>query len=236
MTDTASLLLDDLARRCAEETDKFNRRQSSDPQFCFELLRRALAEGHSDALTRIYQIYERQVIGWVYSHSRFEQTGENADFFAHAALRKFYFALRGAKFARFPSLPQVLAYLKLCVHTEVMQYLRDHRLLSDRPLDSAEGVEQTPDLDTPVLLADIWARIRLVLTDERDRQLARYAFFQDLKPRQIVAATTVWRDEREVTLALYRIRRVLRNDPELRRLLGSADASAAAERGGPANL
>src|SRR5262245_21445236 len=116
MSLAASLSVERLAQRCVEETEKFNRRQSNDPQFCFELLRRALAEGVAEALTYAYRIYERQSLKWVYNHSGFAETGESADYFARSALSAFYFALRGPKFARFPSLQQVLAYLKLCVH------------------------------------------------------------------------------------------------------------------------
>ncbi len=217
----AHLSVDALAQRCAEETDKFNHRQPNDAQYCFELMRRALAEGSADAFTLIYQVYERQVLSWVYSHSRFAQTGEDADYFAGAALRTFYFALRGPKFDKFPSLPQVLSYLKLCVHTAIAQYIRDQQPTATTPIDEVGEIAHTPDLGTRADAADLWAYICRLLPDERDRLLARYAFMQDLKPRQIVAANpTQWRDEREVSVALYRIRRMLRGDPELLRRAG----------------
>ncbi len=217
----ASLSVDALAQRCAEETDKFNHRLPHDAQFCFELLHRALGEGSSEAFTRVYQIYERQVLGWVYSHSRFAQTGEDADFFAGAALRTFYFALRGPKFDKFPSLPQVLAYLKLCVHTAIAQYIRDQQPTQTTPIDAVGDLAHTPDLGTRADAADLWAYICQLLPDERDRELARYVFMQDLKPRQIVSSyPTQWRDEREVSVALYRIRRILRADPELSSRVG----------------
>jgi hypothetical protein len=218
---SADLSTDDLAHRCLEETEKFNRRQESDDQFCFELWRRAFADNKSDAFTYLFQIYTRSVTSWVYNHSRFEQTGEEADFFALAALRKFYFALRGEKFKRFAGLPQILSYLKCCVHTEIMQYLRDQRPIEHKPLDVASGVAVIPDLDTNTNLREIWACIEQLLLDERDRFLAHLVFVQDLKPRQIITAHPgVWQHEREVTLAIYRIRRILRNDRRLRRLLG----------------
>src|SRR5215212_9885033 len=97
----ANLALDELAQRCTEETQKFTHRLSNDPQYCFELLSRALLGGLSEAFTHIYRIYENQVVSWVYNHSRFEDTGEEADYFAGAALSNFYFALRGRKFAQF---------------------------------------------------------------------------------------------------------------------------------------
>lgn len=217
----SSLSVDALAQRCAEETDKFNHRQPSDAQFCFELLRRALGEASSEAFTRVYQIYERQVLAWVYSHSRFGQTGEDAEFFAGTALRTFYFALRGPKFDKFPSLPQVLAYLKLCVHTAIAQYIRDQQPAPTTPIDDVGELAHTPDLGTRADAADLWLHICQLLPEERDRSLARYAFMHDLKPRQIVSAyPSEWRDEREVSVALYRIRRTLRNDPELGRRVG----------------
>ena len=209
---------DDLAQRCAEETEKFNSRQENNPEFCFELMRRALADQSDDAFTRIYQIYERQVLNWVYSHTRFTQTGESADFFASSAIRTFYFALRGEKFERFPSLPQVLSYLKMCVHTAIAQYLRDQQPTALTPLDSVSEVSHTINLDSGIDAAELWAYICRLLPDDRDRLLARCVFLLDLKPRQIVAEhPSQWRNEREVSVALYRIRRVLRNDQELQR-------------------
>jgi hypothetical protein len=219
----AALPVEQLAQRCIEETEKFNRHQSNDPQFCFELLRRALTDGVAEAFTYVYQIYERQVLSWVYNHSGFAQTGESADYFARSALSAFYFALRGTKFAHFPSLQQALAYLKLCVHTTIAQYLRDQRSAAVS-IETTGPIAETPDLGTRAEAAELWAYICGLLPDERDRLLARYAFVLDLKPRQIVELYPAhWADEREVTVALYRIRRLLRADAELRQRMGLGD-------------
>ncbi|MBA3943862.1 MAG: hypothetical protein H0X37_04790 [Herpetosiphonaceae bacterium] len=213
---TASLSIDGLAQRCAEETKKWNDRQGSDPQFCFELLRRALAKGMAEAFTHVYQIYEPQVIRWVQGHSRFALTGENADFFAGAALRTFYFAMQGPKFARFAGVPQVLAYLKMCVHTAIMQYLRDQHPVDVTPLEDVHELGETPDLLARTDAAELWAHICHLLPDPHDRNLARCIFLLDLKPRQIVSAYPLqWSNEREVTVATYRIRHLLRNNAEL---------------------
>src|SRR5688500_2753814 len=119
---TPGLSVAELARRCAEETDKFARRLANDPLFCFELMRRALAEQSDEAFTHIYQVYERMVTSWVYNHSRFTLTGESAEYFVSGAFRAFHSALQGSKFERFPSLAAVLSYLKTCVHTSIAQY------------------------------------------------------------------------------------------------------------------
>src|SRR3712207_1478392 len=126
MNRLATVSLDELVARCAHETDQFNRHQPSDPRYAFELLRRALADDCAEAFTHVYQLYQRQVTHWVYNHPRFEQTGESAEYFAAQAWSAFYVALRGAKFAPFTALPPLLRYLKLCVHTAIAQYLRQH--------------------------------------------------------------------------------------------------------------
>ena len=216
-----SVSLDDLTQRCAAETEKFSRREPSDARFCFELLRRALADGLSDAFTRVYQIYERQALVWVHSHSGFARSGESADYFVSTAWSTFYFALRGPKFASFPSLPQVLAYLKLCVHTAIAQYLRDQEPIPTMPIELAPSAGHLPDLGTRIAASELWRQVERVLADPRDRLLARCAFVEDLKPRQIIKAYPArWKDEREISVELYRIRRLLRNDPDLRRLFG----------------
>lgn len=221
MNHVAEASVEELAARCAQETDLFNRRQPSDPQWCFELLRRALADGSGDAFTLVYQIYERQATHWVYNHPKFEQTGESAEYFASQALRSFYFALRGPKFERFPSLPQILSYLKLCVHTAIAQYVRDQQPQITTPLGEGQALFYQPDLDTRAAAAELWQHICSLLPDERDQLLARLAFVQGLKPREIVVVFHQhWRDERAVSVALYRIRRTLRNDEELQRRVG----------------
>jgi hypothetical protein len=58
-------------------------------------------------------------MSWGRHHPRFARTGESAEYFANEAVRALYFALRGSKFDRFPTLAAVLVYLKACVHTAI---------------------------------------------------------------------------------------------------------------------
>lgn len=217
----ANLPLDQLADACAEQTRQFNRREPSTTIFCFELLRRALAEGLPEAFTRVHRIYARQIVKWVYQHASFEQASESAEFFANLALTRFYFALRGPKFAHFETLAQVLAYLKACVHTAVAQYVRDHEKVAHLPLEAAAEAPAFLDPGETLEAEHLWADICALLPDERDRWLARSAFVLDLKPKAIAAANPgYWHTEREVTLALYRVRQRLRGDPGLRERMG----------------
>jgi hypothetical protein len=229
----AALSIDSLATQCAEETGKFNRQERNTTQYCFELFRRALADDINEAFTQIYRVYERQVLNWVYGYSRFDQTGEDAEYFMNSAFNKFYLAVKGPKFERFSSVPSLLMYLKLCVHTAIAQYIRDQRQISAVSIDDeAASVDlrdrkQEAQLDRGIQAADLWALIRRLLPAPADQFLARCVFTLDMKPAEIVAKYPGrWADEREISVALYRIRRLLRQDPELRRLLGVPDPEA----------
>lgn len=224
----SSLSNDDLSRRCAEDTARFHHHQIRDTAHCFELLRRALADGRSEAFAWVYQIYEPQVLRWVYQHGRFHETGERAEYFANQALTNFYFALRGDKFARFDELAQLLTYLKLCVHSCIAQYLRREQALHMTDLDNESVFAAETDLAEDMQVAELWARVCDLLPDDGDRLLARCVFVQAMKPAQIVRGyPDRWQTPREVSVALQRIRRNLRKDPLLRRYAGitAADPS-----------
>lgn len=232
MAEAAGLPDDILARRCAEETERYAQREAVDPSFCFELLRRAFALGSEEAVALVYQVYERRVLAWVYSHTRFASTGEDAEFFASWAFHNCYRALQGEKFARFPTLAHILAYLKLCVHTAIVHYLRDQGPAAAASIDQIAEPSTPGESGIAVETAELWASIMRLLPEQRDRLLARCVFVLDLKPRQIVAAFPgVWRDVREVTVAIFRIRQLLRRDPELCRLAGLPEPGTARERG-----
>lgn len=208
--------LDDLMNRCIEQTARYRRNLPHDTTCCFELLRRALALDSDEAFAYIYRLYEPQVRRWVHAHPQFSYSDETADFFITEALNKFYFATRAEKFARFSCVSQLMAYLKMCVHTAILQYIRDHQRLTVVPmLERPHGYEQ--DMDARTRLIELWGRICDLLPDEDDRLLARCAFVLDMKPAEIAQLySTIWPTPRAVSVALQRIRRTLRRDHDLR--------------------
>lgn len=209
----------DLAQRCNEETARYTRHEAHDPQFCFELLRRALAEHDTDAFEAVYHAYERRVTGWVLYHGAFHATHEDAEFFVGAAFRAFYFALSGEKFSHFSTLAAILEYLKVCVHTSIVQYLRDISIDTD-PLPPDHTPDDAPSPTSGLVAREVWERMYKLLPNERDRLLARCKFVEDLRPREMILAyPAIWNSEREITVALYRIRRILRADMQLQELL-----------------
>jgi hypothetical protein len=208
----------ELARHCQEETARFARREPTDDRFCFELLRRAFRHRNDDAFSHVFRIYQAQVCAWVQRDSRFPRTGESAEYFVNQALGNFYFAVRGEKFDHFPTLQNALSYLKLTTYSAITQFLRDHlAAATEQEASAAEIGAADPALEQRLDASALWERICQLVPDERLRHLAHCAFVQEMRPREIVRAfPALWRNEREVTVALYRLRVTLRSDAALK--------------------
>lgn len=222
--DYSRLPLEDLAKRCTEQTELFHRREPNDTCYCYELWRRALVDRQEQAFDSVYVIYEDQVRRWVYSHTWFYQVDESIDHFVSAAFTSLYFALQGDKFAQFDSVPQVLAYLKRCVHTAIAEYLR--KLEADTvPFPDNSPPARTPGPSARIEIQEMWQHICNLLPLEKDRLLAHCMFILDMKPLAIVAEFPQhWESPRQVAIHRYRIRQALRRDPDLRDWAGVSDA------------
>lgn len=61
---------------------------------------------------------------WVSGHPCFAATGEDMDYFAIQALEKMWLALTPEKVVALGSASALLTYLKMCVHSVIVDYLR----------------------------------------------------------------------------------------------------------------
>src|SRR5947209_505727 len=73
------LPVDQLAQLCAQETQKFRRNHPYTPQYCFELMRRALVGHNQYAWSKVYEQYQPFVRGWVLSHRAAGMLSEDLD-------------------------------------------------------------------------------------------------------------------------------------------------------------
>ncbi len=228
-TDPQRLSLIELAQRCAQETDRFHKRQSYDAVYCFELFQRAFAN-NNQAWDAIFTQYQPQVAGWVRHHSGFDLSGEEIEYFVLGAFEKFWDAMLPDKFRRFPDLGRLLRYLQLCVHSVITDYNR-----ARDPADSYDPTEELhldDDSERREFESDILGRIsgqkcrdwineRL---SEKERLVLRLYVDDDLRPREIYAQfPNKFQDVDEV----YRIRQNvvtrLGRDPEFFQACGDDD-------------
>jgi DNA-directed RNA polymerase specialized sigma24 family protein len=226
--DLQLLTLTSIAHRCARETELFFRRQSYDPRYCFELFRRAIVELCQRAWEFVYDQYHPQVAGWVEHHSAFPDSGEEVQFFVNRAFEKMWAALTPEKFRRFPNLKSLLRYLKMCVHSVILDQVR----IAERSVVgieaerlAAEDGSNAPNVESQTLARmqrqEFWEEIQARLRNEKERQVVYGSFVLALKPRELYSRSQeMFRDVAEVYRVKENVLARLRRDDDLKKLLG----------------
>ena len=223
------MALADLTDWCAHQTELYFQHQSYDPRYCFELFRRAIREQDQFAWEMICLQYQPLVAGWVRQHSRFESSGEDVQYFVNGAFGKIAVSLTPDKFAGFSDIGSLLRYLKLCVHSVIMDYIR---LAEQEPFDPLEDASKEGSLEpSPEEQAmdhsgqkALWELINSRLQDEKERAAIYGSFVLALKPQEL---HELFRNVFSNIDEIYRVKQNviarLRRDPEFRKLLGGDD-------------
>jgi len=223
-----NLTLPDLARNCAHETELFFQHQTHDTRYCFELFRRAIRENSQSAWEIIYDQYQSLVTGWVRQHRGFESSGEEAQFFVTGAFGKISNILTPEKFDKFSDLQSLLSYLKMCVHSVIIDYIR----ISDRANLQVpfEELKSNVEADNPAPEKQVfdkldnqsfWAWINERLNDEKERLVIHGIFVLALKPRELCNHFgSVFSEVEEVYRIKQNVMARLRRDSEFRKFLG----------------
>ena len=217
-----------IAHRCADETERFFRRLSHDPRFCFELFRRALVVRVDGAWELIYQQYLPLVSSWVERHSAFAASGEEVQYFVNRAFEKMWQAVTPRKFGRFPELKSLLRYLQMCVHSVVLDQVRvAERSIVGVQVESraAENRVKGPTIEDQALgqvrRQEFWDQINARLRDEKERLVVYGSFVLALKPRELYAQfRETFCDVNQVYRVKENVLARLRRDAELCEFLG----------------
>lgn len=219
-----------LAQRCAQETNLYFKQKVHDTQYCFELFRRAIQERSKAAWEMICTQYEALVTGWVTQHYGFAASGEEAQFFVNGAFGKISGTMTADKFGRFSDLSSLLRYLKLCVHSVIVDFTRSTDYTNVSALEETSEVEKAGDPSPEEQAVDqserrnLWDLLNSRLHDEKERLVIHGSFVLDLKPQEILDH---FRGKFSDIDEIYRIKQNvitrLRRDVEFRKLLGMDD-------------
>ncbi|HZU68241.1 MAG TPA: sigma-70 family RNA polymerase sigma factor [Ktedonobacteraceae bacterium] len=217
------LSINDLARCCSEETNKFLKQSASNDRYCLELFRRAITRHDDDAWACIYQQYAPLVLTWVNQHQSaaplLGQDGSGP--LVNAAFAKFSQALTPAKMDNFDSLAAILKYLKMCVHSVIADEVRSRQ--SRQYEETLELIENEPASEDPaddvvstISAQGLWQVIQEELNGEEERVLIYLAYIHGMKPSEISSqhhrlfptVEDVYRIKRNVLERLRRNRRL----------------------------
>jgi hypothetical protein len=223
--------LTDLAGQCAKETDRFFHGHEYDSQYCFELFRRAILEHDQLAWEAIYSQYRLLVSKWVQQHPGFEASGEDVPFFVNCAYEKIWSALTPEKFSHFNQLASLLSYLKMCVHSVIVDHNRAREQAALCVYIEGTALEKRMQAETieekvlnKVDRYQFWDMIYTRLNGEKERWVIHGSFVMALKPRELYDLYHDHFDSvDEVYLIKQNILSRLRRDPEFFKYL-SQDA------------
>jgi DNA-directed RNA polymerase specialized sigma24 family protein len=205
--------------------------------FCFELFRRALAEKSQEAWQTINQQYERLVRSWIVEFAQTSNGVGNSslDELTADAFYAFWRSYTAEKLQKALGLASVLAFLKSCAVTSVLQAKRKQRRSVQQTELIIEGGDAAGSerdvVDAParsflqgISAAELWQIVDACCGNEQERVIVRLSFVSDLKPRSILELHPgLFVDVEEV----YTIRRNLKNrlarDRRLRTLWEAGD-------------
>jgi hypothetical protein len=215
--------LSDLARRCREETLRFLRGQDRDDAYCFEIFKRAVVDRDDAAWEAIVSQYRGIVLAYVGQHTAAVVLRESDDYWLNRAFQRFWSAVGPERFAAFPDLPALLKYLKLCVHSVLLDELRGRRAalsLDEVPEVTPSGANAEYAVLSELSGEQLWLAIKQELHGEAEEKVAFLSFARDLKPAEIAERHS----RLFATVAdVYRIKRNiierLRRSPEIRAFL-----------------
>ena len=184
------LPLRELARRCREETVRFLRGEPRDDAFCFEIFQRAVVTRDDEAWEAIVGQYRGIVLAYVGQHTAAAMLHEPDDYWVNRAFQRFWSAVGPDRFASFPELPALLKYLKLCVHSVLMDEVRARRAGTLTSLDEVpETAPAESDAERSVIGKvagqELWEAIARELQNEAEETVVHLSFARDLKPAEI---------------------------------------------------
>jgi DNA-directed RNA polymerase specialized sigma24 family protein len=187
----------------------------------YELFRRAVVERDADAWAAIAGRYRQLLISWVVRCPGTDHLGERYEDLADEALARAWKALSPERFASFPNLAALLAYLRRCVTTTVIDITRIHAANKCISLYIDSDAHVLPEQDVIERLgrAELWQLIMRLTTTEAERVAIRERYVYNLPPRIILDRhPTLFPDITAIYSAIRNLRDRLRRDTELAQL------------------
>jgi hypothetical protein len=157
-------------------------------QESYELFRRAIVERDEQAWIDSAARYRSLLAAWASRCSASAALTESYEDLADQAFARAWSALSPARFASFPTLAAVLAYMRACVTTTVIDHARS-ALSRDRMEQSIQAdVVATPEqlIMDQFQRQEIWRLAETAIANEQERVVLRETFVYDLPPRAIL--------------------------------------------------
>jgi len=154
----------------------------------YELFRRAIVERDEQSWIESAARYRPLLAAWASRCSASAALTESYDDLADQAFARAWSALSPERFASFPTLAALLAYMRACVTTTVIDHAR-----SELSRERIEQSIQAEEVTTPEQLImdqfqrqEVWRLAETAISSEQERVVLRETFVYDLPPRAIL--------------------------------------------------
>ena len=154
----------------------------------YELFRRAIVERDEQSWIESAARYRPLLAAWASRCSASAVLTESYDDLADQAFARAWSALSPERFASFPTLAALLAYMRACVTTTVIDHAR-----SELSRERIEQSIQAEEVTTPEQLImdqfqrqEVWRLAETAISSEQERVVLRETFVYDLPPRAIL--------------------------------------------------
>lgn len=218
--DVRSASVPELARLCHDETNNYLRRLPSRDEFCLELLRRAIVEREEIAWGAIVAQYRGMVLAWLRRGYGSAMRAEDDDHWVNRTFERFWLAVGAERFGAFPTLANLLQYLKQCAITALLDDARQsarQRIEEQLTPYTASAADAAATTLGTIAQRELWALILAETQDDSERLIAHESFVLGLKPGEIQARHP---QHFATTADAYRIKRNLldrlRRNPAIR--------------------
>ena len=223
---STSQLLD----HCSHERQEFRKERDVSSVHCYELFRRALAIRDNQAWEAIYGSFLDQVERWIRKHPANIGAGEEVQYFSNRAFEKMWKSITPEKFNRFANLASLLAYLKTCIASVLIddQRKKSADITKLEALEGRGGQSQSDSLEDVVLEKsesyELWGLCKRLMNSKQEQIVLFSSFTLVMKPREIFDEyPEQFADVDQVYRTKENILSRLRRNPELSKLVGKAD-------------
>lgn len=214
--DLATLFTAELARRSAAEQEQYRQRLPGDERASLELFRRAIQQRDALAWELIYEQWKGLLVHWLLQHpaASLALKYEPPESYITAALSKFWQATTAR--SRWPkqdfsSLNRILAYVRSCLNSVVLDAVRQAHArqceVGEQAIAEGAVSQQPAERDEA-----FWQCIERALPSRRERALVYLRYVLGYRPREVVAThpqvfpdvDEVYRMERNILQRLSR--------------------------------
>ena len=176
--------LEELQKRCWDESEKFRRNELSDDRYCLQIFHRALMQHEEKAWDILTHRFHGTIVSWLRLHPQRElayriHSEEN---YVALTIERLWMRTARNQLLEFDTLAAALKFMQRCLNSVVIDTLRSQAKEQALPQDGFDEPAAPVDDDG----SEFSESIKRIFSDPQEQRLAYLLYYCGLKPRQIV--------------------------------------------------